>query len=448
MALYKRAKTWWTDFSVNGVRYRMSLDTTDWREAQSREKERIAEAQAGKLSVSGLSFARLAFTEAAERYIADRLARIQPKTACIERERALQLKKYFGTTQVSRISTDSILAYIAERKQAGTSNATINRDLDVLRGVLKRGKRWHMIAEDIRPLPMRHNVGRALTHDEELRLLKLAAAKPEWLNARLAAVLALNTTMRGGEIRGLRWQVVDFIERSITVQRDTTKTDAGERVIPLNASAWTAILELRERAKLLFGTEPQPEWYVFPHKEGFAKPDPTKPMSGWRTAWRNLTRAIYCPVCGHLQQPAEKCRIKKCGGDIRGVRSPLHGFRFHDLRHHSITRLCEAQANDSIIREIAGHVSPKMLAHYSHVRMDAKRQVLDTLSAKPSETVGRAGSGAGYDTNHGTNPLAQSPKQSQVIEKVGGADGIRTHDLLDAIEARSQLRHGPTRRDN
>ena len=28
--------------------------------------------------------------------------------------------------------------------------------------------------------------------------------------------------------------------------------------------------------------------------------------------------------------------------------------------------------------------------------------------------------------------------------EVGGADGIRTHGLLDAIEARSQLRHGPT----
>jgi hypothetical protein len=27
---------------------------------------------------------------------------------------------------------------------------------------------------------------------------------------------------------------------------------------------------------------------------------------------------------------------------------------------------------------------------------------------------------------------------------IGGADGIRTHDLLDAIEARFQLRHGPT----
>ena len=32
----------------------------------------------------------------------------------------------------------------------------------------------------------------------------------------------------------------------------------------------------------------------------------------------------------------------------------------------------------------------------------------------------------------------------QVAENIGGAEGIRTLDLLDAIEARSQLRHGPT----
>src|SRR5260370_28998345 len=33
---------------------------------------------------------------------------------------------------------------------------------------------------------------------------------------------------------------------------------------------------------------------------------------------------------------------------------------------------------------------------------------------------------------------------SSLVSSNGGADGIRTHDLLDAIEARSQLRHGPT----
>jgi hypothetical protein len=171
VALFKRGKTWWTDFSVNGVRFRMSLDTTDWREALSREKEKIAAAQAGKLSVAGQSFARLAFSEAVERHIADRLARIQPKTARTERERAAVLKKYFGATPVSRISPESVLAYIAGRKQAGMANATINHDLKVLRCVLKRTRRWHLIADDIPLLPVRDNVGRALAHDEKLRLL-------------------------------------------------------------------------------------------------------------------------------------------------------------------------------------------------------------------------------------------------------------------------------------
>ena len=104
--------------------------------------------------------------------------------------------------------------------------------------------------------------------------------------------------------------------------------------------------------------------------------------------------------------------------------------------HHALTELCEAQANDSIIREIAGHVSPKMLAHYSHVRLDAKRKALDALSG--------GASGGSYGTNGDTNAPTKSSLKAQVIDKNGGADGIRTHDLLDAIEARSQLRHGPT----
>jgi hypothetical protein len=41
-------------------------------------------------------------------------------------------------------------------------------------------------------------------------------------------------------------------------------------------------------------------------------------------------------------------------------------------------------------------------------------------------------------------PLRICCKQLKRKARVGGADGIRTHDLLDAIEARSQLRHGPT----
>jgi integrase len=410
VALYKRGKTWWTDFSVNGVRYRESLDTSDWREAQSKEKELITQASAGKLASSNQQFARLSFSEAVERYLTDRLPRIQPKTMRAERERARQLKKYFEPTPVGRITVDAVLAYIAERRRAGMSNGTINRDLDVLRGVLKRAKRWYVMAEDIRPLPVRHNVGRALAHDEKLRLLKLAATKPGWQNARLATLLALNTTMRACEIRGLRWRDVDLMERVLTVRRSTTKTDAGERVILLNSGAWAVILESRERAKLLFGAEPQQEWYVFPHAEGSTRPDPTKPMTGWRTAWRNLTRAINCPKCGELQKPGKKCRNKECGADVSKVKSPTHGLRFHDMRHHAITELAESQASDQTIMSIAGHVSPKMLAHYSHVRMEAKRKALDALS--------NVDSGGSYGTKHGTNLPDDSKQDSQVLENM------------------------------
>jgi integrase len=64
---------------------------------------------------------------------------------------------------------------------------------------------------------------------------------------------------------------------------------------------------------------------------------------------------------------ADLCRNAKCKADIGKIESGLAGLRFHDLRHHAITELAESQTSDATIRSIAGHVSPKMLEHYSHV---------------------------------------------------------------------------------
>ena len=74
-----------------------------------------------------------------------------------------------------------------------------------------------------------------------------------------------------------------------------------------------------------------------------------------------------------------------CKASIAKLKSPFEGFRFHDLRHQAITELAESKASDSTIMSIAGHVSRKMLAHYSHVRMDAKRNALDALTVTDCE---------------------------------------------------------------
>ena len=89
MALYKRGGTWWTDFSVNGQRFRMSLDTSDWREAQRQEKNKIAEAQQGKLTPAGQQFARLSFLEAADRYLETRSLDLAERSRA-KRERAFE----------------------------------------------------------------------------------------------------------------------------------------------------------------------------------------------------------------------------------------------------------------------------------------------------------------------------------------------------------------------
>ncbi len=72
---------------------------------------------------------------------------------------------------------------------------------------------------------------------------------------------------------------VDLLNRAVTVRR--SKTEAGERVIPLNVDAMATIQELLRHAELTAGSELN--HYVFPTCEN-GKIDPTKPQTTWRTA--------------------------------------------------------------------------------------------------------------------------------------------------------------------
>jgi integrase len=422
MSLFKRNRTWWTDFSVNGVRYRQSLNTTDWRQAQSDEKKLIVDASMGKLAPASKKFARLAFIEAADRYLENRKLELSEQSLKKERQLLVGLRRFFAATAVMRIGAEDLITYRQTRAAQGVSSTSINMEIGVLRRIFKRAQRWHLVADDIRPLKEKHQMGRALLAREKERLLKMAQSRPEWFNVRLAQTLALNTTMRGCEIKGLCWKDIDFMERTLIIRRNTTKTDAGERVIPLNASAMAAIMELYRRSQDQSGAEP--DHYLFPACEN-SKFDPTRPQTSWRTAWRRMTRAIQCPMCGLQQDPHNICQTERCRADLREVKSPTAGLRFHDLRHHAVTELAESQASDQTIMAIAGHVSTKMLAHYSHVRIEAKRKALDALSSTTN----------GYGTNSDTKAELTAMSYPQIIEMNGRPVGTRTPDLVRVKDA-------------
>jgi integrase len=65
----------------------------------------------------------------------------------------------------------------------------------------------------------------------------------------------------------------------------------------------------------------------------------------------------------------------------RQERAGVNG-RLNDSRHTLITELAESGTGDQTIMDIAGHVSRQMLKHYSHIRMQAKREALEAVSEK------------------------------------------------------------------
>ena len=320
MALYKRNKIWHTDFFVDGQRYRQSLHTRDWRKAQADEKELITQASQGELAPAGRKFAKLGFAEAAERYAESRKLELSEASLKKERQLLVQPRRLFGSESLTRVTAERLLSFREWRIGQKVGPAIINMEMGVIRRILKRAKRWHLVAGDLKPLKERRTVGRAMSLDEKLRLRRIAASNPDWQSARLAMTLALNTTMRGCEIKSLRWRDVDLMGKLSTIRK--SKTDAGERVIPQNSTAYAAVLELRDRAKSFGGTEL--DHYVFPSCE-HGHIDPMKPQSSWRSAWRQLTRAIDCSACGRIQAPRKICRNKECKADIHELKSS-HGW--------------------------------------------------------------------------------------------------------------------------
>jgi integrase len=123
-------------------------------------------------------------------------------------------------------------------------------------------------------------------------------------------------------------------------------------VLPLNQAAYDAIMRMVARADRLGHTDPSHYlWCASQHH----KFDPTKPAAKWNTAWRALRNA-----------------------------AGLTGLRFHDLRHTVVTRLLEAGEPDHVVESITGHLSRRMLEHYSHIRINAKKAALDRLDGSAS----------------------------------------------------------------
>ena len=367
--IYRRGNVYWYEFSFNGARVRESAQTTSRTIARQAELKRRRDLA---LSVNGLTKREPPplFPIAAKQWLDSKTA-LTPLGRAYYGQYVGKLKRHFGNRLISDITADDIVDLQRKRMAEGLSGRQINCEVATLRCVLRHFGLWAGISHRVKMLKERTDTGRALSREDEAKLLEAIAQSP---SAALYPffVLSLDAGLRPAETRALRrndlnltWHAGVIASGEVIVGRSKTEAGSG-RCIPLTQRACGALTlwlsRIEEAGPDVLPSSVLERAFVFPsHHVGLAgngrKPhiwgiDLSRPMSSYsyKTAF-NTTRETAKVDC-----------------------------RFYDARHSFITRLAENPAvSEETIRQLAGHVSPRMLTRYAHIRAQARRDAIATL---------------------------------------------------------------------
>jgi integrase len=403
VSVFKRGDVWWYKFWFNGQLIRESSKSHSKTVAKDAEHARRRELEQAYNHIPKRQRMPL-FSQAAELWLASKAGLAEKSREryeqCVE-----HLKGEFGKQLVCDVDANDVAEYRHKRLTAGVSNRTVNYETGALRGILRQFGLWGPIANRVKALPERHDVGRAIQREEETKLL--AAASRSRSPALLPLiVISLDTGMRLGETQALRrkdlslaWKDGAIQRGEITVPKSKTAAGTG-RVIPLSRRLCACLSMWLERFP-----GAGPDSFLFPyHKVGLAgnlrvpvlyDVDHNRPMGSWRKAWRIASKAA-------------------------GVR-----YRPHDMRHTFISRLAENSCvSEQTIKALAGHVSHQMLERYSHIRSQAKQAAIQTLEQPSMEPILRE---TGHKNGH-SDASANAGTQANSLKTTGGPGRIRTYD--------------------
>ena len=350
MAVFKRGNVWWYDFIFAGRRIRESTNTTSKTVARESEKSRRRElertlaglpAEKREDRIRSVSDVVTAYLEAYE-------LSHREKSILFANGRLARVTEVLGPVLLPDLTEDVIRDYMRARLKEGASGRTVNMEVGELSRAI--GRHWSVLWPKVRKLEERKDAGKALSQEEEARLLDAIADQMSLNRSQTLGTfvrVALLTGMRAGEITGLTWGQIDLEHRVITVGRAKTSAGTG-RQIPINAELFDVFSTHANWFVERFG-EVKPEYYLFP----FGKPtpsDPAQPITDVTGAWNALRK-----------RAGVQCRL-------------------HDLRHTAATKMAEAGVAESTMLALMGHMSRAMLERYSHIRMAAKREAVEALS--------------------------------------------------------------------
>ena len=239
----------------------------------------------------------------------------------------------------------------SQNQPKGLSPKTVRNINQVISSAMQLAIQQHLIAQD-------PTDGCALpkTEHREMQTLSTDQLAAFLLEAKHSGVfemyyIELATGLRRGELLGLKWEDIDFVNQTLRVRRQVGRINGEVREAPLKTKNAYRTISLGPDAIdiLKQQREKQPgSSYVFPGPTG----GPIAPDSVLHMLHRVLDRA------------------------------GLPEIRFHDLRHTFATLALQNGVDVKTVSGMLGHFSAGFtLDTYAHVTTAAQRQAAETMGA-------------------------------------------------------------------
>jgi integrase len=247
---------------------------------------------------------------------------------------------YIGGLELTQFHAGSLAEFIADRQAKGLAAGTINRDIAIIRRVVKlaatmwrddKGRPWLDSAPMLPLVKGGKRKPRPITWAEQVALLK---HMPKYLADMV--LFALHTGLRDQEICGLRWDwehQLQGTEMSLFVIPETNAKNGRERIVPLNSVARRIVESWREEdSEFVFSLEGE------------------KVSRINNRAWRNARE----------------------GAGLKDV-------RVHDLRHTFGMRLGSAGVSFEDRQDLLGHYAGRITTHYSRAEISHLVECVELL---------------------------------------------------------------------
>ncbi len=354
MAVYKQkgSKNWWYQFIWKGKRIRESTKQTVKRVAEQMEAAHKANLAKGEVGIREKKAIPKVADFASNDFLnfVDSRFLNKPKTLEYYRNGLKSLLSFgaIASAPLDSLTAAHVAGFIGKRRKAGLQVSSINRELEVLRRMLRLAFEWGFLERAplrVQMLPGENQRDRVLTSDEEARYLKAAAdigntalaAHTRALNGvrahrgqipnepedpfllRDVTTILLDCALRPEESFRLRWQHV----RDDVLHIPFGKTENARRRIPLTPRT-AALLSMRRGLR-------SEEW-VFPAR----------------------TRS------GHIEKSSLKKQHRKAIALAK-----LEPFTLYTFRHTCLTRWAEYM-DPYTLAYLAGHSDFSTTKRYVH----------------------------------------------------------------------------------